>query len=605
MSIILKAKNIRPEGWLRRQLEIEAAGLSGNLDRIWPDVRDSAWIGGDRDGWERVPYWLDGFIPLAFYLEDEGMIERATRYINGILETQKPDGWLCPGDDDKRLDYDLWAYLLICKVLALWCDFTDDARAEDALLRGMERLYLSLEDGSARLGGWGQFRWFEGLIPILYLNERHDAPFLLPLARILKERGTHYPDLTHYWQAPADDWRLYWHIVNLAMMPKYEALTSALFGEEYTGEAEALLDLLYEKHGTAVGTVNGDECLGGPDNNHGTELCGVVEFMYTCETLHRLTGDDKWADRVEEMAFNALPATMSEDMWTHQYDQLVNQVACTTLPQRGHFTTNGPEAHLFGLEPEYGCCTANMAQGWPKFVMTLFRAEDDGVLSTSMVPASVTFTAGDVTVKLSQKSLYPFRDCCTYTVDCDGTAEFPLWVRIPAWAEGVTVNGTSAIVDGTRLLLGTSFCGKTEFTVTLGASANLLPRKNGLYFVKRGALVYSLPVDSEKTFLRDEEAGQPWALYELRPTSDWAFGFTDDALTYGESEMGEVPFSEKNSPVYIDATLAPVEWKCLESFPDIACPTPISDKAVGTPRTMRLIPYGCTMLRMTEMPKTK
>jgi hypothetical protein len=27
------------------------------------DVRDSRWIGGDRDGWERVPYWLDGFVP--------------------------------------------------------------------------------------------------------------------------------------------------------------------------------------------------------------------------------------------------------------------------------------------------------------------------------------------------------------------------------------------------------------------------------------------------------------------------------------------------------------------------------------------------------------
>ena len=42
-------RSIRPEGWLRRQMEIQARGLSGNLDRIWPDVRDSAWIGGDRE----------------------------------------------------------------------------------------------------------------------------------------------------------------------------------------------------------------------------------------------------------------------------------------------------------------------------------------------------------------------------------------------------------------------------------------------------------------------------------------------------------------------------------------------------------------------------
>ena len=61
----LTTKEIKPEGWLRRQLEIQAEGSSGHLDLIWPDIRDSKWIGGDEDGWERVPYWLDGFIPLA------------------------------------------------------------------------------------------------------------------------------------------------------------------------------------------------------------------------------------------------------------------------------------------------------------------------------------------------------------------------------------------------------------------------------------------------------------------------------------------------------------------------------------------------------------
>lgn len=59
---------IKPFGWFKRQLEIQAEGLSGNLDKMWPDIADSAWIGGTREGWERVPYWLDGFIPLAFLL---------------------------------------------------------------------------------------------------------------------------------------------------------------------------------------------------------------------------------------------------------------------------------------------------------------------------------------------------------------------------------------------------------------------------------------------------------------------------------------------------------------------------------------------------------
>ena len=64
---------IKPHGWLKDQLIIQAKGLSGNLDKMWPDVKDSSWIGGNKDGWERVPYWLDGFIPLAYLLDDEDM----------------------------------------------------------------------------------------------------------------------------------------------------------------------------------------------------------------------------------------------------------------------------------------------------------------------------------------------------------------------------------------------------------------------------------------------------------------------------------------------------------------------------------------------------
>lgn len=62
----LKPGAVKPEGWLRRQLEIQAEGLSGNLYKVWPDIRDSVRIGGTKNDWERVPYWLDGFIPLVY-----------------------------------------------------------------------------------------------------------------------------------------------------------------------------------------------------------------------------------------------------------------------------------------------------------------------------------------------------------------------------------------------------------------------------------------------------------------------------------------------------------------------------------------------------------
>ena len=110
---------IKPEGWLRRQLEIQAQSLSGNLDKVWRDVRDSAWIGGDAEGWERVPYWLDGFVPLAYLLRDDDKIARAKKYIDAILDGQCADGWICPCALEARNTYDPWAYQLIGKVLVV------------------------------------------------------------------------------------------------------------------------------------------------------------------------------------------------------------------------------------------------------------------------------------------------------------------------------------------------------------------------------------------------------------------------------------------------------------------------------------------------------
>ena len=149
------SNELKPKGWMKRQLEIQAKGLSGSLDKIWPDVRDSAWIGGSREGWERVPYWLDGFIPLAYLLEDKDMINRAKRYIDAIISHQKEDGWICPCDDSERKTYDTWAVLLITKVLTVYYDCSKDDRIPDVIYRVLKNYYTLLQSGEIKLFEWG------------------------------------------------------------------------------------------------------------------------------------------------------------------------------------------------------------------------------------------------------------------------------------------------------------------------------------------------------------------------------------------------------------------------------------------------------------------
>ena len=160
----VKPENLRPEGWLKRQLEIQAEGLSGHLDEIWPDIRDSAWIGGKAEGWERVPYWLDGFVPLAYLLRDEALIARAKKYVEAIMDAQQEDGWLCPCTQEERAAYDVWAVFIICKALMIYGQCSGDSRAAETVYRAMKNLEGHLTH--CTLFNWGQSRWFEALIPL-------------------------------------------------------------------------------------------------------------------------------------------------------------------------------------------------------------------------------------------------------------------------------------------------------------------------------------------------------------------------------------------------------------------------------------------------------
>jgi hypothetical protein len=109
---------IRPRGWLLRQLQLQAAGLTGHLDEFWPDVADSRWIGGNSEGWERGPYWLDGAVPLAFLLDDSHLKRKVERWVTSILESQRDDGWLGPVHDARYgYPHDPWPAYILAKAL--------------------------------------------------------------------------------------------------------------------------------------------------------------------------------------------------------------------------------------------------------------------------------------------------------------------------------------------------------------------------------------------------------------------------------------------------------------------------------------------------------
>jgi DUF1680 family protein len=618
---------IRPTGWLARQLKIQRDGLTGHLDEFWPDVGQSQWFGGTAEGWERAPYWLDGAIPLAWILDDAPLKARITRHVEHVVAHQRPDGWYAPYPADAATKrYDLWAILLANKALVQYHEATGDARVLEAVTRSLRALHAGLD--RTPLYEWGRFRWYEGLVSVFYVYERTREPWLLDLARKLREQGVDFEALyrTDDVTVPTPRrglWKWTKHVVNTAMATKAAALSWRLDQRPADRAfATRMLEVLDRHHGQVTGVFSGDECLAGRSPLQGTELCAVVELLYSLEHLFSVFGDASFADRLERVAFNALPATFAPDMWSHQYDQQVNQVQCTVNPEH-LFTTNGPESNLYGLEPNFGCCTANMHQGWPKLVAHLWmKTRDEGLVAAAWAPSEATFTSHGVPVAVRVDTDYPFRETLTITVRPERTVRFPLVLRVPGWAEGATVSLAGGAAQpmraGSLHRVERQWSGETTLAVRFPMRPRVTTRTNEAVAVERGPLVYSLAIGEAWTRIHEDKPHRelPHGDFEVRPTTPWNYGLVLDparpeaSVRFEERPVGERPFSPEGAGMSAVAkarrlprwTLAH-GWAGEVSRADPAWAHAAPREPDGPVEEVRLIPYGCTNIRITEFPR--
>jgi hypothetical protein len=601
---------VRPAGWLRRQLEIQATGLSGHLDEFWPDVADSAWIGGTADGWERGPYWLDGVVPLAYLLGDARLQAKVTRWVDAILAGQDEDGWLGTAADkrirgDGSVDlshaYDPWPRFVVLKALTQYQEATGDPRIVPALIRFLRRLQMLAKTQALR--SWGRSRWADLVVSIHWLYERTGEHWLLELASEMYRQG--YDWRGHAVRFPVhgrclpEERDLSTHVVNNAMGIKAPGVWFRQSSDAADADASlALLAALDRWHGQATGMFSGDEHLAGRNPSQGTELCAVAETMYSLEVLLGILGEATLGDRLETIAFNALPATISRDMWSHQYVQQVNQVQCAVCEDRV-YTSNGPDANIFGLEPHFGCCLANMHQAWPKLASHLWmRRPDGGLAAMVLAPCTVETTMHGVGVRIAVETAYPFGDRVEITVAATEPVTFALDVRIPDWAEGATVvldGATEGATPGGFHTVMRQWKGETWLTLELPMPIRHESR-DGNAVIGRGPLLFAMPIAGEWRRLRGED---PHADWEVLPTARWNVGLVRgaDVRVIENEPPVDVPFGDT---VALEAQGRRVAgWDMAHGA---AGPVPVPAQGEGDVFPVRLVPYGSTTLRIAQFP---
>ncbi len=627
----LPVGKVQPKGWLRKYLELQRDGLNGQLGTIsaWLDKNNNQWLSGSGDhGWEEVPYWLRGYISLAYILQDDDMIKEARTWINAVLTNQASNGRLGPDGYDGSSP-DLWAKMPMLWALQTYYEATGQQRVLNAMDRHF-RWELTIPDDNFLNGMWQEKRGGDNLWSVLWLYNRNGDRNILPLIDKL-HRAT-------------SDWTMHddlpnWHGVNIAQGFREPATYYMYSGEEDMLQATyRAFHEMRRRYGQMPGgmyAADENARAGYYDPRNGAETCAIVEQMASDEILMGITGDIFWADHLEDVAFNSYPAALTPDMRALRYITSAN-MAISDEKNHGPSIDNALRGMLSMSPFSSRCCQHNHGMGWPYLAEHLVMATADAGLATMVyIENETTALVGQGTsVRLDVDTHYPFDENILITLHPDEPVDFPLYLRIPAWATeaSVSINGEQQpVADAAgryvRIQRQWAEGDVVSLTLPMTVRSTIWQQNKSSVSVYYGPLALSLKIDEEyeqhdsrdPEFVQDDSHWQEgvdaslWPCYVLKAKSDWNYSLVvdEDNLPVNFS-VERKPYPDSEQPFTLEGT--PLEFKAVghqiaswhfdaTGMTDFL-PTRWARRAAET-TSLTLVPMGAARLRIAAFPRDK
>ena len=616
---------IEPQGWILEQLNRQATGLTGNLDKVYTRVVGprNGWLGGDGDGWERGPYWIDGLLPLAYLLDDEVLIAKVQPWIEWSIANQTAEGYFGPVPFDqkppdepglqKTRRRDWWPKMVMLKIMQQHYMATGDDRVIDLLTRYFRYQLENLPSTPLDTWSfWANRRGGDNMMVVYWLYNLTGDEFLLDLAQILNDQTYPYTDM--FLKGDVLSSMFQFHCVNLAQGFKQPAIYYQQ--DPHPRHVEALkkgFADLYKYHGQPQGMYGGDEPLHGQGTTQGSELCSTVEMMFSLENMLQIFGDPAYADHLERVAYNSLPTQIDDQFTTKQYYQQPNQVRITWGDHNFH--TDNPHRLVYGTTTGYPCCTTNMHQGWPKLVNNLWYASlDSGLAALMYAPCEVNALVADgKQVTITEKTRYPFENTVRFEIQAGEPVAFPLHLRIPGWCHKavISVNGETwdSPKAGQIIKIDRIWSNNDEVELLLPMQIAIERYYKDAASIVRGPLVYALKIDEHWKYT--ESAEHPPGYYQVLATSPWNYGLDETVIKDPEKgfevmenpAVSDYPWTLDDAPIALKTTGVRIdEWQLYNAMAGPIPVSPVRDLEKVPRESITLIPYGCTTLRISEFP---
>ncbi|MDZ7722244.1 MAG: glycoside hydrolase family 127 protein [candidate division KSB1 bacterium] len=610
-------------------------GYTGYLYEISPYLQEnSGWLGGDERGWEEAPYWLRGFYDLSVLTENSRIDSVADKWIEAVINSQQNDGYY--GSETNKLIVseavsdsmtDLWPHMVMNDVLISHYEVTKDERVIP-MLTGFFRYCADLPEELFL----SRFSWnFEKNSQ--YLDKHFSSKQRVQLARA----GDFIPQIYWLYARTKDEWLLdltlkiyqkiqpplsQWldhHNVHFMQRFRYPAQLYTLTGDEYyLNQSRYFYDQMMQTWGQMPrGAFAADERIriGRIDPRQGFESCGIVEGNKSFYILGDLTGNIEYADKIEDLTFNWLPACHTPDLKAVRYFTAANMAY--SVRDMDYQKQNRQRKPFHGTSVfaanTHRCCLHNTGMGWPWFVKNMWKASaDNGLIAWLYGPNKVNAKVGEsgADIQVISRTAFPFSDQILFKFDLEKAVHFPLYLRIPLWADRLilVINNEQKLIKdepGRFIKIERQWRDDDEIMLEFKPKVTLThwPRTKSVT-VNRGPLSYSVRIQGNWINKMSGASGWSDNKWELLPASDWNYGLVidKDIRIHIKEQIPDQPWDEKSVPVTLKIPARKIPgWKAsVKHTVDPLRQGPVhSDEKT---EWIDMIPMGAAHLRITCLP---
>lgn len=595
---------IKPEGWIKRQIRENLDGFVGKLDTLVPTLtvddkiygenrltkkiksKDVGALGVEGDWqvqflwWnsETQSNWRDGYIRSAILVNDQQHLKKLQEYITYILSTQDEDGYLGIYDKDLRYQFDnengeLWAKASLLRGVLAWYDHTKEEKVLTAIERAVQNVMDNYPANNSHpfysknqnVGGTSHGLTITDVLESLYRITGKEVyrDYCLFLYKDFSEQTLN--EDAQYAKLVNDTLMLNGHGVHT-----YEHVRSLAAAYYASGnpELKQALNHFLEKikmETTPSGAGVGDEWIGSrkADATHrGYEYCSIHELMHSYIELFIKSGDRIYADQAEKIFMNAAQGARHPSESCIAYLKSDNSYYMTGGLNGDNADANQTRYTYSPVHQQAAvCCVPNAGRIAPYYVQNMWLKGQRALVASLLGPSVVETNFDGQPIVVKEQTHYPFENVIQFEVTAE--VEFALKIRKPDWVNNLSVNVDYRIEDG-FIVIDKKWNGTEQIRIEFIPEVVVRQDINNENYFTYGSLVLALPIEgvAEKT-----------KTFAVPGFYNWK---------YAPKKL--VVFEYANEPVTVDAKTLRFQTSLLN---------PVSKQK----EQVELIPMGQTILR--------